>query len=179
MIEWMTNDCHCDCDLCRCEGLHREESPAHPAGHRDGLRGVKTVQWVCLQQPQHQGHVWMRRKLQHLSVSVSLPTLLYHHWPTRLRPDVDREEAEERTFPATSFLCRPLAGAWSLNLAFSTGKFQANQQNHLWFFFYILAWYSLMSSSVSQIIVRDLENRCRPLAAAQHFTHKSILESET
>lgn len=54
--------------LCRCEGVHREEGSAHPFGNWDGLCGVKAVQWICLQQSQHQGHMWLWRKLQHMSI---------------------------------------------------------------------------------------------------------------
>ena len=46
--------------------VHREEGPAHPAGDRDGLCGLQAFYWVCVQQPQHQGDVWLRRELQHL-----------------------------------------------------------------------------------------------------------------
>lgn len=53
----------------RCKGVHREEGSADPPGDRDGLCGVKAVHWICLQQSQHQGHMWMRRELQHLSVT--------------------------------------------------------------------------------------------------------------
>lgn len=52
----------------RRDGVYREEGAADPSGNRDGLCGVEALQRVCLQQSQHQGHVWLRRKLQHVSV---------------------------------------------------------------------------------------------------------------
>lgn len=57
---------------CRREGVYREEGSADPSGNWDGLCGVEALQRVCLQQSQHQGNVWLRRKLQHMSAEELL-----------------------------------------------------------------------------------------------------------
>lgn len=64
---------------CRRESVYREEGPADPSGNWDGLCGVEALQWVCLQQSQHQGYMWLRRKLQHMSVEEP-PFPRQHCW---------------------------------------------------------------------------------------------------
>lgn len=84
---------------CRCEGFHWEEGSADPSRNWDGLCGVKVVERICLQQSQHQGDLWLRRKLQHLSVQTPVPKNTVRDWSV----DVGVRQEE---FSAT-WMCLP------------------------------------------------------------------------
>lgn len=92
----------------RCDGVYWEKGSTDPSGNWDGLCGVKAVQWVCLQQPQHQGHVRLWRKLQHMK-SSSPPSCHALPAPETL-PTRKCADPRTRTSPSS---CRTLTHAYS------------------------------------------------------------------